>query len=135
MTLTPAEKALIYVSIPGRPVPCPRPRVGVKGTYYPEGYTVWRDAAQRLLRDACVRQNGGRLLTGPLSLEVTFQGAHGSADLDNLVKSVLDAAQGMIFDNDRQVVQIQALKLRGGTVGTVVNIVSVDPDELEGDEW
>ena len=76
----------------------------------PAAYEDWLNGARMLLRNSAVRQNGGRIIRGPLAVEVEFIGAHGSSDIDNLVKSVLDAAQGQVFENDRQVMRLKATK-------------------------
>lgn len=113
------------VTIPGKPVPCPRPRVGKHGTYYPDNYKAWHETASVLMRDAAVRQNGGRLYEGPVRVTCRFYGAHKGADLDNLVKSVFDAANGMVFRDDRQVVELGAVKCGvpdGETAHTEVTI-------------
>jgi len=81
--------------------------------------------AKRLLRDACVTQNGGRLIEGDVAVVVTFTGARANADIDNLCKSVLDAAQGMVFVDDKQVVRLDAVKAKvykGDKPGTHVQI-------------
>lgn len=109
LTVTPL---VISCEIPGKPIPCPRPRVTHGNTYYPKGYLQWKSDATRLLRDACVRQNKGRLIEGPVKVETWFYGAHGSADGDNLQKSCLDAAQGSVIVNDKQVMQGHWYKLR-----------------------
>lgn len=113
----------VVTDLPGKPVPCPRPRVGKHGAYFSDGYKAWRETAQVLLRDACVKQNGGRLIEGPVKVVVAFYGAHKSADLDNLIKSVLDASQGTIFVNDRQVVELRAAKHDGDKPHTAIEIV------------
>ena len=112
---------MISVEIPGQPIPCPRPRVSKHGTYYPKRYTDWLRDAQVLLRQACVKQNGGRLMEGDVTVEVTFYGARPNADIDNLCKSVLDAAQGQVFKDDRQVVELLAEKANFGKPVTVVS--------------
>lgn len=100
---------MITCTIPGKPIPCSRPHVTVKGVYYKKAYSDWKRDAAVLLRDAVVRQNGGRPLEGPLSVSVAFYGANAAADLDNLVKAVLDAAElGGAFKNDRQVTHLEA---------------------------
>ena len=101
------------VTIPGKPIPCPRPRVHRGGAHYPESYVQWSEAAKVLMRDAQVKEHGGRLFEGDVYIECVFFGAHRSADLDNLVKSLMDAAQGQVFVNDRQVVDIHAQKQTG----------------------
>jgi Holliday junction resolvase RusA-like endonuclease len=79
--------------------------------------------AQVLLRDAVVRQNGGRLIEGPVRVTVAFYGADKRADLDNLIKSVLDAAQGSVFVNDKQVVSLSAAKHGAIVPHTAIEIV------------
>lgn len=101
----------ITCEIPGRPIPCPRPRVTRSGKpHYSGPYDEWRDGARVLLRQACIRQNGGRLIEGPVAVYAQFVGLHGSADLDNAVKALLDAAQGQIYGNDLQVACIHAAR-------------------------
>ena len=80
----------ITVTIPGKPFPCPRPRWGQGRTYIPAAYEDWLNGARMLIRNAAVTQNGGRLIHGPLRVQLTFIGAHGSSDIDNLAKSDLD---------------------------------------------
>ena len=92
--VTTVDAMLVTAEIPGRPTPCPRPRVGKHGTYYPKSYQEWLRGAQTALRQAAITQNGGRLMEGDVSVVVTFSGARANADIDNLCKSVLDAAQG-----------------------------------------
>jgi len=126
---TRAEDAIIIAEIPGNPMPCPRPRVGRKGTYYPKSYQYWLSGAKALLRDACVKQNGGRLIEAPVSVTMVFMGARGNADTDNLIKAVLDAAQGQVILNDRQVKHIEASN-KLGEPGTNVVVRRLSGNEL-----
>ena len=122
------KEALAYkltVTIPGKPVPCPRPRVSKNGTYYPASYMAWQEMAHVLLRDECVKRRGGKMFERRVGVEVRFFGAHGSADLDNLVKSVLDAAQGAVFVNDRQVYRLEAAKFGHVKLGKPYTLVQV----------
>ncbi len=113
---------MIKATIPGRPFPCPRPRWGQGRTYKPGAYQDWLKGASTLLRNAAVEQNGGRLIHSPVRVVLMFYGAHGSSDIDNLVKSVLDASQGQVFDNDRQVVELEAHKIASKDRFTLVEI-------------
>ena len=105
----------ITVTIPGKPFPCPRPRWGQGRTFMPAAYEDWLNGARMLIRNAAVTQNGGRLIHGPLRVQLTFIGAHGSSDIDNLVKSVLDASNGQVFKDDKQVTHIEATKVDAET--------------------
>jgi len=50
---------------------------------------------------------------GPVSLKVTFYMKKLNADIDNLVKAVMDALTGVVWINDRQVYKVQAEKKKG----------------------
>lgn len=73
-----------------------------------------------LLRDACIKQNGGRLIEGPVKVSMWFHGPSKTADIDNLQKSVLDALQGTVVVNDRLAVETHAWKCAGDERKTVV---------------
>ena len=130
--VTTVDAMRIVMEIPGRPIPCPRPRVSKHGTYYPKAYQEWLSAAKVLLRQACVKQNGGRLMEGDVTVVVAFTGARANADIDNLCKSVLDAAQGMVFEDDRQVVRLEAQKRKRTTVAWTA--VRIEEESEDGDE-
>ena len=110
----------VCCTIPGKPMPCPRPRVDRGGVHYSDAYTNWMIAAKVLLRDACVKQNGGRLYTTPVVVNVIFANARKNADIDNLSKSVLDALQGTVIEDDKQVHLLVASKDRRMETETIV---------------
>jgi Holliday junction resolvase RusA-like endonuclease len=94
-------------TVPGRCVPCPRVRVkrGARA-YYPRRYTDWLASAKVEAYKAC----GRPLLEGAVGVNVTFYGARPNADIDNLLKSVMDAIQGVIIVDDKQVQVVVARK-------------------------
>ena len=106
--LTPAgdASALTRVEffIPGKPAPASRPRVEGGRVHYARRYEEWRQRAKVEILAQC-----GRLLwTGDLEVSIVFVGADRRADIDNLLKAVLDAAEGIIYENDKQVKVIGA---------------------------
>jgi Holliday junction resolvase RusA-like endonuclease len=55
----------------------------------------------------------GEPLTGRLSVEIEFRFSHGSrGDLDNYVKALLDAANGIVWMDDRQIDQLSARRVK-----------------------
>lgn len=103
--------------IPGRPVPASRPRVAHGHAYYSRRYAEWKEAAAWQVRAA------GQRFDGPVALRVVFhrdsvevevvagpERCSGvSADLDNLVKGVMDAlVAGGVLGDDRQVTVLEA---------------------------
>lgn len=98
-------------------MPCPRPRVGRFGAYYPAKYNKWRKAFHVEL---------GRVVEGnlkptslPICVDLTFvvrrpkstKLAYPKPDIDNYVKAVLDACNGKLWQDDSQIVLIYASKL------------------------
>lgn len=50
-------------------------------------------------------------------------------DIDNLLKAICDAGNGVIFRDDTQIVNLHAFKLYGTTPGVAVRISTIDPSE------
>ncbi len=86
-SLTPA----LRFTIPGKPVPCPRPRVTKNGTHYPEEYTNWLEGARWTLRAAWAHTPG--TIEYPVALWVWVYGVHMGSDGDNYLKAAGDALQ------------------------------------------
>lgn len=99
--------SLAIVQIPGRPVPAARPRVTKNGTYYPERYQEWLAVAKTYTRQAWL---GKAPMSGRVEVTAVFTGAHGAADIDNLIKGALDALQGIVIVNDKQVTELQVVR-------------------------
>ena len=105
------------------PVACPRPRVTRRGVFYPNKYIEWTKTAERMLRDLRLS-----MMTGAIELDITFvikrpkslmrradpdeRIAHTKRpDLDNYLKSFLDAAQKAgLFNDDSQIYRVDASK-------------------------
>jgi Holliday junction resolvase RusA-like endonuclease len=97
---------LVDVDVPGAPVPAPRPRVTSRGTFLPKRYT---DAVEDLRLRFLVELRRRRLrqrYDGPVKVDVTFATTKG--DVDNLAKTVLDALNGVVLVDDRQVLDLHA---------------------------
>ncbi len=54
------------------------------------------------------RCDGVKLLTGPVAVTVGVYRARRAGDLDNRLKCLLDAMQGIFYENDSQIVEIHA---------------------------
>ena len=77
------------------------------------------------------RLSGAPIIDGPVSIAVTLhpkmtksgQASKTVIDLDNGIKVVFDAVQGILYENDRQIVRLQAsygLPVAGGGLEIVV---------------
>lgn len=127
----------LQAAVAGTPVAWKRPASGGrKHTSRHESYLAWRgqigwvvDAErkrQRLPKPMAIR---------PLdvSLTVAFFGAPATADTDNLAKTVLDALQGICYENDRQVAELavsrhpQSFGARGVLLTVMAPVVLTHP--------
>lgn len=96
------------IVIPGRPVPKARPRLGIRGRrsyiYTPES-TVEYERTVALFS----RQHYPKPVQGPVAVTVRiYMGCRGRGDIDNYVKAILDGLNGVAFQDDRQVVHLDA---------------------------
>lgn len=110
------------------PVPASRPRVARYGTYYLPKYTQYRkDLAKQL---SCLKKVEGiynqllmfnirfvmplpKSATKKTKAELVGQFCGANIDLDNLEKALYDAMNGVIFADDKQVVQHTVEKIWG----------------------
>lgn len=106
---------MIKLLIPGRPVPLQRSRTSSGRHYLPA-----RSKTYRLLVQAEWMAAGRPSLGAePFSASLRFYGARATADLDNLVKAILDALNTLAFVDDSQLVCLSGVhKLPADARGT-----------------
>jgi Holliday junction resolvase RusA-like endonuclease len=91
-------------------MPKKRPRVTRFNTHNEDAYTQWKqDFALAVMQQGPVHP-----LTGPLllSVEVEFR-LHPASDVDNLAGAVMDALNGVCYEDDKQIVDLHVSKLHG----------------------
>ena len=115
-----SNKRPFTITIPGRPRPKGRPRLGRGGRVFTPKTTL---EAEQAIRDEYIRQNAP-FYDQPLQVDITYTtqgteitltpiGEHSTkltADVDNLIKTTLDGLQGAAFENDRLVMIVTAGK-------------------------
>jgi crossover junction endodeoxyribonuclease RusA len=92
----------VSLTIAGKPVPLQRSRTSGGRHYLPKRSQVYRETVQAEWMAA------GRPSLGavPFVASMRFYGARATADLDNLVKAILDALNELAFTDDKQLVCI-----------------------------
>tara|TARA_R110000765_G_scaffold328567_2_gene419529 strand:+ start:1716 stop:2141 length:426 start_codon:yes stop_codon:yes gene_type:complete len=105
------------------PVPAARPRVSRWSTYYPKKYTQFKKDMEALTSElnttpcenlVCVSLEF--MIKIPkswskkkrLASENTY--CNNNADIDNYIKAILDSLNGVFFIDDKQVVEVFAMK-------------------------
>lgn len=125
------EQLSIVLAYQLRPTPKQRPRFGRNGTYTPNKTSKYEDAIKVLTK----MQYKGRPITGPVSVHLSFHFKRPAkskytkpigcayGDIDNLIKAVLDALNGIVFRDDNQIVTVTAAKFYN-TKDMVVAVVN-----------
>ena len=99
------------ITIPGRPVPKGRPRLGVHGrkAYV---YTPPITKEYEKLVGWVARCAGCKPLNGPLAVKLHLFIRGRSGDVDNYCKSILDGLNGVAYEDDDQVIELQVRKYK-----------------------
>ena len=107
---------MIQLKLSVRPMPSPRPRLNYKTTYMPKAYKEHKQFVALKLR------HFKPFLNVPLEVEFLFGFKESKTsnrnkysmprpDTDNVAKTYLDAMEGILYENDTQVVKITARKM------------------------
>ena len=96
------------ITIPGRPVPKARPRLGVRGkTAYV--YTPPATREYEKLVGWVAKCNRCKPIDGAVAVTLTVY-TRGKMDVDNIAKSILDGLNGVAYEDDDQVVELLVKK-------------------------
>ena len=107
--------------VPGNPVAKQRPRISRRGAYTPKKTLDYEAVVAQY---AMIAMAGRDMLTGDLSLSmVARRGTKHLVDIDNVVKSVMDGMQGVIYANDNQIIHFGDIWLHRGVKPGGVDII------------
>ena len=131
-------------TIPGEPVGKGRPRVDRGRAHTPKKTKAYEEKVKW-----CYLQAHGRMLEGPIRMtvialyyipksaskrarEAMLNGAlkpTKKPDIDNVIKCLMDALNGVAYKDDAQVVKIQALKYYGAQPKVIVRLSEIREEE------
>ena len=97
--------------LPWKPVPQERPYVGHRGSFDRPKSRQAKQAVRLVALNEKQRAHW-TASKADFGVKCLFCGPHWGADVDNLLKLILDALKGVFWEDDRQVVFISAHKLR-----------------------
>ncbi len=98
------------------PVAASRPRVGKWGAYYSGPYKDFREQAKEKIQD--ILGSEFKPLLGPLAVVIevyvtrpkTTKLDYPKPDIDNYTKAVLDVLNGIMWEDDSQIISVYATK-------------------------
>jgi Holliday junction resolvase RusA-like endonuclease len=130
--------------IPGRAIPKARPRVTRGGyAYTPRTTQIFEQTVQTEYRKQCGTESFADKVPLIINIEFRFEPAKSwpkkkrdaaiarriyptcRPDLDNLVKSITDALNGIAYKDDSQIVAIVSRKMYAPRANTIVRITSI----------
>lgn len=150
----------IKFTVPGLPIAQPRQRsrvANMNGKFITQNYTPTKspvNAFKAAVQMAAAKAFNGPLLTGPVFVQLSFRldrkkyqikkrgdnpplYGNRKPDLDNLMKGLCDALNGVVWRDDSQVVEVNMTKtIAAGceSPGVDVTIGELD-DETLADSW
>lgn len=121
----------LTIKVPGKPVPKGRPRFGRGRTFTPKSTRDYEsriaESAAASMQEAGVARVGSKvavIVQAVLAIPKSYRGkqrldaltgvSYPSGDVDNYAKSALDGMNGVVWEDDRQVVQMGATKRWAG---------------------
>jgi len=99
---------MIAFTIPGRPVPKGRPRLGVRGRKA-HVYTPPQTVEYERMVGLVAKATGCKPTYGPVFVALDIY-TRRKMDLDNVAKSILDGLNGIAYEDDDQVVELLVRK-------------------------
>ena len=119
----------ITFTVPGDPVPKGRPRSVVSASGRLRTYTPRRtqDYEAEIGAEWIAARKTYAPFGGPVSLLIAVFEKRHPADLDNYVKVVLDALNGLAFEDDKQVEELHAtIERKADTPGITVTVSTIE---------
>ena len=127
---------MINIFYPVKPKSSPRQRVTKNVTYMPKDYTYWKNGLKLLAKTKIKNP-----LESDIYLKIDFffeipkswsktkkeqaKWHNIKPDIDNLIKSVMDSFNGVVYKDDGQVVSIQARKQYANFTGVKIEIEEI----------
>jgi Holliday junction resolvase RusA-like endonuclease len=102
---------MVIFRVDGNPLPKQSARVTKHGAYIPARIKAWQDQIAWAAKAAMAGEDP---YTGDVALETIFYRKDTRrCDIDNLNKAVWDACNGIVWEDDSQVVEVKSYKYTG----------------------
>lgn len=102
---------IIEFTVPGKPVPKGRPRVMRGGWTFTPKKTIQYENLVKMIALARRQTLKLSILEGSFRLLIVAYGAHPLSDWDNIGKAISDALNGVLWKDDRYVIDARVMKL------------------------
>lgn len=112
-------------TIPGRPRGKERPRMGRNGKFYTPKTTREYEESVAWFAKAAYKEEPTK---DPVRLDLTIRSSKSRADISNILKSIEDGMNGIIYVDDKQIEEIHISRIKEGNEGVDVAVFLLKDD-------
>ncbi len=118
-------ESIVVFTVPGRPRGKERPRMGRNGKFYTPKTTREYEETVAWFAKAAYK---GEPTKDPVRLDLTIRSSKSRADISNILKSIEDGMNGIIYVDDKQIEEIHISRIKEGNEGVDVAVFLLKDD-------
>ena len=112
-------ESIVVFTVPGRPRGKERPRMGRNGKFYTPKTTREYEESVAWFAKAAYK---GEPTKDPVRLDMTIRSSKSRADMSNILKSIEDGMNGIIYVDDKQIKEIHIIRTEEDGEGVDVTV-------------
>ena len=112
-------------TVPGRPRGKERPRMGRNGKFYTPRTTREYEETVAWFAKTAYKEEPTK---DPVRLDLTIRSSKSRADISNILKSIEDGMNGIIYVDDKQIEEIHISRIKEGNEGVDVAVFLLKDD-------
>ena len=112
-------------TVPGRPRGKERPRMGRNGKFYTPKTTREYEETVAWFAKTAYKEEPTK---DPVRLDLTIRSSKSRADISNILKSIEDGMNGIIYVDDKQIEEIHISRIKEGNEGVDVAVFLLKDD-------
>ena len=112
-------ESIVVFTVPGRPRGKERPRMGRNGKFYtPRTTREYEETVAWFAKTAYK----GEPTKDPVRLDMTIRSSKSKADTSNILKSIEDGMNGIVYVDDKQIKEIHIIRTEADGEGVDVTV-------------
>jgi len=116
---------IVAFTVPGRPRGKERPRMGRNGKFYTPRTTREYEETVAWFAKTAYKEEPTK---DPVRLDLTIRSSKSRADISNILKSIEDGMNGIIYVDDKQIEEIHISRIKEGNEGVDVAVFLLKDD-------
>jgi crossover junction endodeoxyribonuclease RusA len=120
-------ESIVVFTVPGRPRGKERPRMGRNGKFYTPRTTREYEETVAWFAKTAYKEEPTK---DPVRLNLTIRSSKSKADTSNILKSIEDGMNGIIYVDDKQIKEIHISRIEGDGEGVDVTVSLLKKEEM-----